>query len=44
MKKSVKNPSDGLKILWQDDFFRNWQTSSAILKKLESWEIGRAHV
>lgn len=37
MKKSVKNPSDGLKILWQDGFFKNWQTSSAILKKLESW-------
>ncbi len=37
MKKSVENSSDGLKILWQDGFFRNWRTSSAILKKLESW-------
>ena len=37
MKKFVKNPSDGLQTLWQEGFFEKWQTSSAILKKLESW-------
>jgi hypothetical protein len=33
-KKSAKNSGDALKILWEENFFRNWQSIDTISKEL----------
>lgn len=49
MKESVKTPSNGIKILWQEGFFKSWQTMASVSQNFEergnhfsSTEIGMA--
>ena len=49
MKESVKTSSSGIKVLWQEGFFKTWQTMSSISQNFEkrgnhfnSMEIGTA--
>jgi len=35
MKKSVKTPTNGIQVLWQEGFFKTWQTIASISKNFE---------